>query len=78
MKRKTKRENITVWRHDASRGVEYRSGDAVPAAPYPRHWHDEYQLCLITNGGGELQYRGVRHDTPTASLFIVHPGECPL
>lgn len=55
-------------------GVEFRRGTSV-AEPYPRHWHDEYQLCLITEGGGSLQYRGARHDTPAASLFIVHPGE---
>jgi AraC-like DNA-binding protein len=73
-KKRSKREDIRIWRNDPANGVEYRRGVAV-AEPYPRHWHDEYQLCLITHGGGELQYRGRRHDTPAASLFIVHPGE---
>ena len=73
-RKKIEREDIRVWRNDSAGGIEYRRGVAV-AEPYPRHWHDEYQLCLITDGGGELRYRGVRYDTPAASLFIVHPGE---
>ncbi|MGD9588372.1 MAG: AraC family transcriptional regulator [Pyrinomonadaceae bacterium] len=68
-----KRDEIRVWWDAAIDGIEYRMGVAV-AEPYPKHWHEEYQLCLVTEGGGELVYRG-RHDTPAASLFIVHPGE---
>lgn len=41
----------------------------------PPHWHEEYQLCLVHGGAGELFYRGVHHANPTWSLFIVHPGE---
>ena len=72
--RKLEREDIKVWRHQGVDGLEFRRGVAV-AEPYPRHWHDEYQLCLITRGGGELNYLGVRHETPASGLFIVHPGE---
>ena len=54
-------------------GIEFRSG--VVTEPYPRHWHEEYQFCFIQAGGGELFYRGIHHDTPATSLFIVHPGE---
>lgn len=68
------REQINVWRPEDAPGIELRSGFAV-TAPYPRHWHEEYQLCLIQSGGGELFYRGAHHDTPSASLFVVHPGE---
>ncbi|HEX6127118.1 MAG TPA: AraC family transcriptional regulator [Pyrinomonadaceae bacterium] len=74
MRKSSKREDIRIWRNAELPGVEFRSGVAV-SEPYPRHWHDEYQLCLITDGGGWLQYRGARHVTPTAGLFIVHPGE---
>lgn len=69
-----KREQIDVWRLDDVAGIELRSGVAV-TEPYPRHWHEEYQFCLIQAGGGELHYRGVNHVTPSTSLFIVHPGE---
>ena len=69
-----KREQITVWRLADLAGVELRTGIAV-TEPYPRHWHEEYQFCFIQAGGGELFYRGVHHDTPPTSLFIVHPGE---
>ena len=68
------KEEINVWRLDDMAGLELRSGIDV-SEPYPRHWHEEYQFCLIQAGGGELHYCGTRHDTPTASLFIVHPGE---
>lgn len=69
-----KKENISVWRLDDVKGIELRSGVAV-TEPYPKHWHEEYQFCFIQDGGGELFYRGVNHDTPKISLFIVHPGE---
>ena len=74
MRRDAKREQINVWRLDEPAGIELRSGVAV-TAPYPRHWHEEYQLCFIQSGGGELFYRGAHHPTPATSLFIVHPGE---
>ncbi|HKY04283.1 MAG TPA: AraC family transcriptional regulator, partial [Blastocatellia bacterium] len=45
------------------------------ARPVPRHWHEEYQLCLVQSGSGELRYRGEDLLTPPASLFIVQPGE---
>jgi len=67
-------ERIRVW-HPAGMGdVELCRGIAV-TEPYPRHWHEEYQLCLLLAGDGELAYRGSHHATPTNSLFIVHPGE---
>ena len=71
---KSLKEEINVWRFDDIPGLELRSGVDV-SEPYPRHWHEEYQFCLIQAGGGELHYRGTRHNTPSASLFIVHPGE---
>jgi AraC-like DNA-binding protein len=74
MRSKESRQPITHWRLDDLAGVELRSGVAV-TEPYPRHWHEEYQFCFIQAGGGELFYRGIYHDTPATSLFIVHPGE---
>jgi AraC-like DNA-binding protein len=71
---KNLKEEINVWRLDDIAGLELRSGIDV-SEPYPRHWHEEYQFCLIQAGGGELYYRGTGHDTPSTSLFIVHPGE---
>lgn len=73
MGKKTK-SKIDVWREDDFGGIEFRSGIAVKE-PYPKHWHEEYQFCFIEDGGGELSYRGVSHNTPKISLFIVHPGE---
>lgn len=74
MRKSEKPEQINVWRFEGLPELELRSGVAV-TAPYPRHWHEEYQFCLIQAGGGELFYRGIHHKTPRASLFIVHPGE---
>src|SRR5918993_3981238 len=74
MGRGVKRERIDVWRPVDLAGVELRRGVSV-AEPYPRHWHEEYQFCLVHAGGGELFYRGAHHATPAASLFVVHPGE---
>ena len=67
-------EKIEVWRPSGLDELELRRGWSV-REPYPRHWHEEYQLCLILDGGGELAYRGSSHATPAASIFIIHPGE---
>ena len=74
MSKGNQQEDISVWRFDDLKGIELRSGVAV-REPYPKHWHEEYQFCFIQAGGGELLYRGVHHNTPETSLFIVHPGE---
>ena len=67
-------EKIKVWHPDGLASLELRHGTNV-TRPVPRHWHDEFQLCSIQAGGGELSYLGDDHPTPPASLFIVHPGE---
>jgi AraC-like DNA-binding protein len=63
-----------MWRPSQPAGLELRRGCAV-RAPVARHWHDDYQLCLVEDGGGELRYRGVSHPTPSGSLFALAPGE---
>ena len=69
-----KRDVIEVWRpHDVAQ-IELRRGFGI-ARPVPRHWHDEYQLCLIQSGPSELKYRGNNFLTPPASLFLIYPGE---
>lgn len=74
MQSNARREFIEVFRpHDLPQ-LEMRRGVDV-VRPVPRHWHEEYQLCLMQSGGGDLTYRGCNIHTPTASLFIVHPGE---
>ncbi len=67
-------DTIEVWRPSDVPHLELRRGFGV-ARPVPRHWHEEYQFCLIQSGSGELNYRGANHLTPPASLFMVHPGE---
>ncbi|HEY0320289.1 MAG TPA: AraC family transcriptional regulator [Pyrinomonadaceae bacterium] len=69
-----RRNVIEVWRAQDFPHLELRQGFAV-ARPVPRHWHEEYQLCLIQSGSGELKYRSKSFLTPPAGLFIVHPGE---
>src|SRR5437016_4987695 len=64
---------VDVWR-PGDLQIELRRGHGV-AIPIPRHWHEEYQFCLIQSGPGELNYRGSNLPTPPASLFMVHPGE---
>lgn len=68
------RDVIRLWRLPDMPGVELRRGFQV-LSPVGRHWHDEYQLCSIEGGGGELRHRGVAHPTPAGSLFVVSPGE---
>ncbi len=65
---------IAVWRPSELDYLELRRGTNVKW-PYPRHWHEEIQICLVDHGSGELKYRGETYVTPTGSLFIVAPGE---
>lgn len=67
-------ELIKAWRPTDVAGLELRRGVAVKT-PVPRHWHEEYQFCLIETGGGELRYRGCDLQSPAGSLFMVQPGE---
>jgi len=55
-------------------GIELRIGSHV-ARTIPRHWHEEYQFCLMQFGSGVLTYRANNLLTPTASLFMIYPGE---
>ena len=74
MKLDDKQDVIDIWRTDDLPQLEVRRGYGV-ARPVPRHWHEEYQFCLILSGPGEMRYRGRDLPTPVASLFMVHPGE---
>ncbi len=67
-------DTIEVWRPTDLPHLELRRGFGV-SRPVPRHWHEEYQFCLVQLGSGELKYRGASYLTPPASLFMVHPGE---
>ncbi len=74
MKANEAQEHIEVWRPQDLTQLELRRGFSVARA-VPRHWHEEYQFCLVQFGGGELNYRGENLSTPPASIFMVHPGE---
>ena len=68
------REAIRVWRPAGLAEIELYRGTHVRRS-VPRHFHEEFQLCLILGGSGELEYRGARHPNPAWSLFVLHPGE---
>ena len=67
------REIIKVWRVPEFETVELKRGIEVTHS-HPKHWHEEFHLCLIQGGTGTLLYRGTYHET-AASLFFVQPGE---
>jgi AraC-like DNA-binding protein len=74
MKAEERQDVVEVWRPAELPQLELRRGFGV-ARPVPRHWHEEYQFCLVQKGSGDLCYRGDTFQTPPATLFIVHPGE---
>jgi AraC-like DNA-binding protein len=43
--------------------------------PYPRHWHDELNLCLYTSGSGYLGYRGSSHRIVSGDFVATPAGE---
>jgi AraC-like DNA-binding protein len=68
------RGSIQIWQPRDIPGIELRRGVSV-REPVERHWHDEYQLCLIDGGGGVLRHGGISHPTPPGSLFVIAPGD---
>lgn len=66
--------NIKVWHLPEFNRIELLKGLRVTHR-HPKHWHEEYHLCLIEQGTGQMFYRGAFHETYAGSLFIVHPGE---
>lgn len=74
MEPKIERNLIKVWQPSDLTYLELQRGFSVNR-PVPRHWHEEYQFCLVESGEGDLTYRGKDFLTPPVSLFIVHPGE---
>lgn len=68
MRERERGEQIEVWRPPDMAQLELRRGVSV-TSPVPRHWHEEYQLCLIQAGDGELKYRGRQFPTPPDSIF---------
>ncbi|MEW6131456.1 MAG: AraC family transcriptional regulator [Acidobacteriota bacterium] len=65
---------IKVWHLPEFNDIELLKGVQVKH-PHPKHWHEEFHLCLIEQGTGQMFYRGAFHETHAGSLFIVHPGE---
>src|SRR5258708_17774411 len=66
--------SIEIWQPSGLNSLEMRRGTLV-TQPYPRHWHEEFELCLVTGGQGYLDWRGASHFAPTGSLFLMPPSE---
>ena len=67
------RETIRVWRVPEFESVELKRGVEV-THHHPKHWHEEFHMCLLDGGTGKLFYRGTYHET-AGTLFFVPPGE---
>jgi len=65
---------ITVWRPAAFEGLVFYRGVNV-THPYPRHWHDEWHMCLYTAGSGRLGYRGNSGRIGRSDFVLTPPGE---
>jgi len=66
--------SIEIYRPLHAADIEMRVGTNITAA-YPRHWHEELQLCGVTIGAGCLEYGRNSYSTPRDSLFLVPPGQ---
>ena len=65
---------ILAHRSNGLAGVDLQTGSGV-TGDVPRHWHEEYHLCAITGGSGEINHRGTTYSNPPGSLNLVEPGE---
>jgi len=65
---------ITVWRPRGFEGMVFYRGIHV-THPYPRHWHDEWHMCLYTAGAGRLGYKGNSWRVACGDFVLTPPGE---
>ena len=65
---------ITVWRPRGFDGMVFYRGVHV-THPYPRHWHDEWHMCLYTAGAGNLGYKGNSWRVVHGDFVLTPPGE---
>lgn len=68
------RPELQCWRPSLHAIIEARLGRSGIGS-YPRHFHSEWQICVMLQGDGWLRMRGVNHRTPAGCLFLVPPGE---
>jgi AraC-like DNA-binding protein len=65
---------IEAWSVDGVVLERYRYGPG-PAVAYPRHAHEEYQVCLNLELPGRVWYRRAWHTVAPRSLTVVAPQE---
>lgn len=68
------RARIEAWTVDGVVLERYRYGPG-PAVAYPRHAHEEYQVCLNLELPGRVWYRRAWHTIAPRSLTLVAPQE---
>lgn len=66
--------SIELGRPAAPAVSEIRTGSVI-TDDYPRHWHEELQICAVTAGAGYLRSGGRSYFTPCGTLFFVPPGQ---
>ena len=65
---------IIVWRPSGCDGMVFHRGINA-THPYPRHWHDEWHMCLYTAGVGKLGYKGNARRVVRGDFMLTPPGE---
>jgi len=65
---------ITVWRPRSFDGLVFYRGTNV-RHPYPKHWHEEWHLCVYTAGAGYLGYQGNSSLRKHGDFVLTPPGE---
>ncbi|MEV4754200.1 AraC family transcriptional regulator [Micromonospora sp. NPDC049559] len=65
---------IEAWSVDGLLLERYRYPSGPPVA-YPRHTHDEYQLCLNFELPGRVWYARAWHEVAPRSMTVILPGE---
>jgi AraC-like DNA-binding protein len=65
---------LKIWRPVEAKSLELRLGTSFRHS-YPRHWHDEFFISVITAGAGHFFYQGADHVATPGTLVLVEPGE---
>lgn len=65
---------VEIWRPAGFESIELHRGSEI-TVEYPRHWHDEFYLCAILDGGGYLDGPGGSIPTPGGTVVMVPSGE---
>ena len=69
---KTDHEHASAWRADILQNLEVLHA-TYRHHTFPRHLHEEFCICVVTQGAEKVFYQGTTYLAPAGSLVVIPP-----